>query len=190
MLVIDKTVISEDVLERRFVCDLSRCKGACCVEGDYGAPLEDSELDEIDLVLPEVLGYMSDKGKAVLLKQGTYVTDPDGDKCTPTVGGAECIYGDFDKKTGQFVCGFEAAFKAGKTTFYKPISCHLYPVRLTNYDHYVAVNYHHWHVCEPACTLGQSLQVPVYKFLESSLVRRFGQEWFDRLAKEAKERGY
>ncbi len=180
MIAIKNTVVSEDLLEKKFVCDLTRCKGACCVEGESGAPLEKDELKEIKKVYPIIKDMLPEKGRKAIEEQGLYLIDGDGDWVTPLVGeGQECAYTIFEN--GVAKCSIEKAFHEGKTKFRKPVSCHLYPVRITKYKTYDAVNYEYWKLCAPACKLGASLQVPVYVFLKESLTRKFGKEWYSEL---------
>ena len=177
MIVVGNVVASDEVAEREFVCNLTKCKGACCVEGDLGAPLEQEEVEIIDRILDKVRPYMSPAGREAVDKQGTHILDWEGDLSTTTINGRECAFALYDKQ-GILKCSFEQAFREGKTDWIKPISCHLYPIRLTAYDHYTAMNYNHWHICSDACALGRELQVPVYKFLREPLTRKFGQEWY------------
>jgi hypothetical protein len=185
MIAIDKTLVSEDLLERRFVCDLNACKGACCVAGDSGAPLDKEELPLLESVLDAVKPYMVKKGVKAIEKHGSYVVDGDGDYTTTLVSpGAECAFVYFDEnKIAK--CAIEKAYIEGKISWHKPISCHLYPVRITSYKSYDAVNYHKWDVCKPACECGKKLDVPVYKFLKDPLVRKYGKEWFKQLEQSA-----
>ncbi len=185
MIAIDETLISEDLLETQFVCDLSKCKGACCVEGDAGAPLEKEEVKMLEKVFEEVKPFLRAEGVLAIEQQGTSVLDlMDNEPVTPLVNGAECAYVIFDEK-GTTKCGIEKAWEAGATAFRKPISCHLYPVRIQKYPHYEAVNYHKWQICAPACDLGKSLQVPVYKFLKDALITKYGPEWYNQLEEVA-----
>jgi hypothetical protein len=186
MIAIDKTLISEDLLEKRFVCDLNACKGACCVAGDSGAPLDEDELPVLESILEKVKPYMVPKGIRAIEKQGAYVVDSDGDYTTTLVGeGAECAFVYFDE-TRTAKCAIEKAYYEGVITWKKPISCHLYPVRISKYRSYDAVNYSHWDICQPACDCGKRLDVPVYKFLKEPLIRKYGKEWFRALEKSAK----
>ena len=180
MLEIDHTLISDDLKTAFFVCDLSKCKGACCVEGDLGAPLEDQELEIMDAIYPKVAPFLSDEGNQAISEQGTYIKDCEGDYSTPTVEGKECAYAIYDAE-GILKCGIEEAYHQGKIDFQKPLSCHLYPVRITSYEHYDAVNYDQWDICSPACNLGKSLQMPLYQFLKVPLVRKYGAQWYRRL---------
>jgi hypothetical protein len=174
------TVISDDVAEKHFVCDLLKCKGACCIEGDLGAPLEKEELPILDKIYKKVKPYLSKEGKEAIEEQGLYILDEDGDYSTPTIGGKECAYAVYDKK-GILKCGIEMAWKDGKVNWQKPISCHLYPIRITKYEQYDALNYERWHICNPACKNGKALGVPVYKFLKDPLIRKYGEDWYKQL---------
>lgn len=180
MITIGKTVISDDVADKFFVCDLQKCKGACCVEGDLGAPLEKEELPVLEKIYKKVKPYLSGEGIAAIEEQGTYILDEDGDYSTPTIGGRECAYAIYDKK-GILKCGIEMAWKDGKISWQKPISCHLYPIRITKYEQFDAINYERWHICNPACRHGKELGVPVYKFLQGPLVRKYGEDWYKEL---------
>jgi hypothetical protein len=183
MIIVGNAVISDDVADEQFVCHLEKCKGACCIEGDSGAPLETDEVDILEREFEQIAPYLSEDGLREIRKQGKYVTDVEGDLTTPTISGRECAYAVYDKK-GHLKCGIEQAWIDGKTTFKKPISCHLYPIRVTRYDHYEALNYHRWHICRDACNLGKSLQVPVYKFLKDALTRKYGTEWYSELERQ------
>jgi len=187
MIVIDHTVITDDLKTSYFACDLLRCKGACCVEGDLGAPLEDDELEVMNAIYPKVAPYLSDAGRSAIEKQGTYIKDYEGDFSTPTISGKECAYAVYDEN-GILKCGIEAAYHDRKIAFQKPISCHLYPVRITRHKDYDAINYDRWHICDPACSLGQSLKVPLYKFLRLPLIRKYGVSWYRKLEKIVKEK--
>lgn len=181
MIAIENTLISDEVLEKRFVCDLNACKGACCVEGESGAPLEAEELGVLEAVFEKVKPYMTAEGISAIVEQGKWVVDSDGDFTTPLVSeeGA-CAYVFFDEK-GIAKCAIEKAHREGAIDFPKPISCHLYPVRLQKLKDAIAVNYHRWPICEPACDCGSQLDVRVFRFLREPLIRRFGSEWFDQL---------
>ena len=180
MLQIDDTIISLDLLNEKFVCDLTSCKGICCIEGDDGAPLEPEEVKIIEDLLPLIWDDLSEVSKEVINKQGVSYIDDDGEPVTSIVNGAECVF-TFIDSDGICKCAIEKAFREGKTDFYKPISCHLYPVRLQKYDEFLAVNYHRWSVCNCARKLGGKLKVPVYQFLKEPLIRKFGLEWFEQL---------
>lgn len=180
MIELGKVILSEDVKDKFFVCNLDKCKGACCVEGDLGAPLEEEELAKLEDIYEDVEPYLSEEGKAAIHAQGKYILDEDNDYSTPTVGGKECAYAIYDEK-GVLKCGIEQAWIDGKTDFKKPISCHLYPIRISKYDDFDALNYDQWEICNPACSLGKELQVPVYKFLKDALIRKYGEQWYDEL---------
>jgi len=181
VITIGKTVISEDVADKFFVCDLQKCKGACCVEGDAGAPLLEEELPILEKIYKKVKPYLTEKGKAAIEEQGLYVIDDDREYSTPIIKGKECAYALRDQK-GILKCGIEMAFYDGKVNFKKPISCHLYPIRITKYEEFDAVNYERWHICNPACKHGKELGVPIYKFLKEPLIRKYGEKWYKELS--------
>ena len=186
MLQIDNTIISLDLLEEKFVCDLATCKGICCIEGDDGAPLEESEVKIIEDLLPVIWNDLTEVSKQVIQKQGVSYIDDDGEPVTSIVNGAECVF-TYTDENGVCKCAIEKAYREGKTDFYKPISCHLYPVRLQKYEEFTAVNYHRWKVCNCARKLGGKLEVPVYKFLKEPLIRKFGKDWYEQLEIADKE---
>lgn len=186
MILIEDTCVSDDVAEKFFVCNLDKCKGACCVEGDLGAPLEFSELPVLEEIYETVKPYLSKEGIAAIEKQGNYIKDWEGDYSTTTIDEKECAYAIYDEK-GILKCGIEQAYNDGKIGFKKPISCHLYPIRITKYEHYHAINYDRWSICSPACELGESLGVPVYKFLKAPLIRAYGESWYQQLEKEIED---
>ena len=186
MILLVDQVLSDDIKEQFFVCDLKACKGACCVEGDLGAPLEDSELKELEDSFEAVKPYLSKEGLAAIEKEGLYVKDFEGDYSTTTIDGKECAFAIYDENN-ILKCGMEQAYRDGKSDFLKPVSCHLYPIRVTKYDHYDALNYDRWDICSPACALGEELKVPVYKFLKEPLVRKYGEAWYQELEEESKE---
>ncbi|HEX8517183.1 MAG TPA: DUF3109 family protein [Bacteroidia bacterium] len=179
MIAIDNTIVSEHLLEKKFVCDLNACKGECCVAGDSGAPLDEEEIAIMEDIWDEVKPYLPKDGVKAIEKQGMFVIDDDGDYTTPLVKGKHCAFTIFDK--GIAKCGIEQAYLDGKVKWKKPISCHLYPVRITKYKDYDAVNYHKWEVCKPACECGAKLDVPVYKFLKGPLIRKYGEDWYKQL---------
>lgn len=181
---IKETLISDDIFDKKFVCDLSACKGACCVEGDSGAPLTEEECSILDDIYDEVKTYMRAEGIQRVEEEGTFVMDSDGDLVTPLVNNQECAYVFFDEK-GITKCGIEQAFNDGKIDYKKPISCHLFPVRLKEYPTFTAVNVQLLEICSCACDLGSELKVPVYKFLKEPLVRKFGEDWYAELEKAA-----
>lgn len=180
MLQIGDTLISEEILSEEFVCNLSKCKGICCVEGDSGAPLDEDELPVLDEIYEKVKPFLRPEGIAAIETIGKYEKDSDGDWVTPLVNGKECAYVIFDEK-GITKCGIEKAYEEGAVDYKKPISCHLYPVRIKEYRKFTAVNYHSWHICSDACSLGKELKVNVAHFLKDALIRKFGREWYDEL---------
>ncbi len=150
------------------------------MEGDYGAPLEEDELEILKKIYPQVKPYLTKAGIKAIEEQGTHVLDEDGDLSTPTIGGRECAYAIYDDKK-VLKCGIEQAYLDGKIGWKKPISCHLYPIRITKKKNFEALNYHKWSICSPACSLGKELQVPVYKFLKDPLIRKYGEAWYNEL---------
>ena len=181
MIAIDSVLLSDEIVEEQFVCDLDKCKGGCCVDGDCGAPLTKDETKILKKVYPAVRPYLTPSNIAEIEKQGTHTTDPEYGYVTPTVNGGICVYGVPDA-LGIVKCGIEKAFKDGKIDFHKPISCHLYPLRVTAFPGYEAVNYEpRPTLCAPACKLGKRLKVPVYVFLKEALVRKYGEEFYDAL---------
>ena len=185
MFQLGKTIISEDIIENDFVCNLSACAGACCVEGDAGAPLEDAEVDVLKAIYPEVKPYLRPEGIAAIEEQGTSIVTVFNDHETPLVKGKECAYTIFDA-SGKALCGIEQAYIDGKVEWKKPISCHLYPIRLKAYSQFTAINYNKWSICDAACALGASLEVPVYAFVKEALIRKYGADWYAELEDAAK----
>lgn len=191
MVQIDDTVISLDIFTEKFLCDLSACKGECCIEGDAGAPLEQEEAEELERILPLIEHDLSPQAREVIARQGVCYTDEDGDLVTSIVNGKDCVFTCYDDK-GCCYCAVEKAYREGKTSFYKPVSCHLYPIRVGDYGPYKALNYHRWSVCKAARLLGQKENVPVYKFLREPLIRKFGEEWYrelENIAEELRQQG-
>lgn len=187
MFQIGKTIISEEILENDFVCNLTACQGACCVGGEYGAPLEESETKLLTHIFESVKPYLRPEGVQAIEEQGTFVKGEDGAWETPLVNQGECAYAVFSTE-GTAKCGLEAAYAAGATSWKKPISCHLYPVRVREYSEFTAVNYHKWDICDPACRLGQQLKIPLYRFLQEALIRKFGEAWYEELEEVASEK--
>jgi hypothetical protein len=180
MVAIENTIISEEIITEKFVCNIEACKAACCVEGDLGAPLTREETIKLDSIYSKIKPYLSESGRTEIEIQGKWILDEDGDWSTPTISGKECAYSVYDDK-GILKCGIEQAFENGAVDFRKPISCHLYPIRVKEHKEFVAVNYHRWNICQPACALGQTLGVPVYKFLKEALKTKFGENWYKEL---------
>lgn len=182
MFQLGKTLVSEDIIANDFVCNLSACKGACCMDGDAGAPLEKEETKILQDIYPKVKPFLRAEGIKAIESQGTYITTEEGELETPLIKGAECAYVFFDERKTA-LCGIEAAYNRGEITWQKPLSCHLYPVRVKDYSEFSAVNYHHWQICDDACLLGKELQVPIYKFVKEALIRKFGEDWYEALEK-------
>lgn len=185
MIIIDDAIVSDNLIKVRFCCDLGACKGACCVAGDAGAPLEDEEISIIEDYIDEIKPYMVKKGVEVVEKNGIFDYDSDGAFVTPLVNDKECAFVYFEDEIA--FCAIEKAWIEKKIDFQKPISCHLYPARLSKMHEATAVNYHQWQVCSPAIDKGEGLGLPVYKFLKDPLTRKFGEEWYAKLEKEAKK---
>ena len=180
MLQIDDTIISLDVIESQFICDLCKCKGQCCVDGESGAPLEKDENDKINEILPIIWDELSPEAKALIEVQGISYKDYDGELVTSIIKGEECVFTYFDED-GVCKCVIDKAYREGRITVPKPISCHLYPIRLQKYPNFTAVNYHKWSVCKPAVELGEREGVELYKFLKEPLIRKFGEKWYNEL---------
>ncbi|MBI9033945.1 MAG: DUF3109 family protein [Bacteroidales bacterium] len=179
MIKIGETLVSDDVMEQHFVCNLEKCKGACCVEGDAGAPVETEEIDILNEYIEKIKPFMNDAGRAVIEKEGVFDYDTDGTLVTPLVNGVECAFVIFEN--GTTFCAIEKAFNAGVIDYRKPISCHLYPIRIVEYAMYDALNYHKWPICSDACSLGKELKVPIYKFAKPALLRKYGPDWYEEL---------
>ncbi len=186
MIHLGKTLISEDIIEKEFVCNLSKCKGICCVEGESGAPLEENETLILDEIYETVKPFMRQEGIQAVAKQGKHIIDHEGDYVTPLVDEKECAYVIFEEN-GIAGCAIEKAYHDHKIDWRKPISCHLYPIRITDYTEFSAVNYHRWPICKDACTLGKELHVPVYEFAKEALIRKFGKDWYNELSLIATE---
>ena len=180
MIEVQHTLVHEDVVKENFVCNLNKCKGACCLEGDSGAPLERSELAVLDEIYPHVKPYMTAKGIAVIEEFGTFVKDFEGDYTTPCVDtNKDCAYVMWEN--GISKCAIEKAYEDDKIAWKKPISCHLYPIRITNYPEFDVLHYDRWNICSPACALGNEVKVSVYEFLKEPLIRKYGAEWYKEL---------
>jgi Protein of unknown function (DUF3109). len=187
MIAIDHVLLSDEVVEEQFVCDLNACKGGCCVDGDCGAPLTEEETHIIAEIYPIIKPDLKSEYIAEIEKQGTHTTDDEFGFVTPTVNGGICVYA-FTDEVGIVKCAIEKAWREGKVAFQKPISCHLYPIRVKEMPGYEAVNYEpRKKMCKPACKLGKQLKVPVYKFLEGPIKRKYGQEFYEALDAVAKK---
>ncbi len=177
---IDDKVVSTRIFEKKFVCDLNACKGACCVEGDAGAPLTFEEVDILEDCLDSIIPYMRPEGVEAVEKTGVFYLDTDNEPVTTLINGAECAFVYFDEQ-GISKCAVEKAWKEGKIDFRKPLSCHLYPIRVKDFGEVHALNYDEWSVCESACACGDKLDVPVFRFLREPLIRAFGDEFYREL---------
>lgn len=191
MIEIDGKIVSADLLRERFCCDLGACKGICCVEGNAGAPLDEEEREILAREYPRFRPYMTPEGVRAVEAQGFALLDEEGDWTTPLIDDAACAYS--YEENGVTLCAIEKAFRAGATDFRKPISCHLYPIRLARFSNgTIGLNYHRWEVCREARRCGKRLGIPVYKTLKEAIVRRFGEEFYTALeaAEELLKTGY
>lgn len=180
MIEVQQTLVHEDIINENFVCNLNRCKGACCIQGDSGAPLERSELSVLEEIYPLVKPYMTEAGVKTIEEAGTWVKDFEGDYTTPCVDTfKECAYVTWEN--GITKCAIEKAYEDGKINWKKPISCHLYPIRITDYPEFEVLHYDRWNICNPACSFGNELKVSVYKFLKEPLIRKYGADWYNEL---------
>jgi hypothetical protein len=186
MILVQNTLISEDIFEKQFICNLNACKGACCVEGDSGAPLLESEIYEIENNFLGILPYLSSESQLYLQKDGIWVKDKDGDIGTTCRPSGECNFA-YKDGSRNLCCGIEKAWNEGNSSFQKPISCHLYPIRISKVGDYDALNYHRWDICSPACKLGKKEGVSVFEFLKDALIRKYGAEWYDEVNVVAKQ---
>jgi hypothetical protein len=186
LIEIDDKIISTEIFNQKFVCDLQACKGACCIEGDAGAPLTSKEVEAISSNLNSILPYMTEEGIAAIENQGVSYLDEEEEPVTTLVKGKECAFV-FRDQNGITKCSIEKAFLEKKIDFNKPISCHLYPIRVKKFGEYQALNFEKWNICEPACSCGNKLNVPVYRFLKEPLIRAFGQPFFEELELVEKE---
>ncbi len=185
MLQIDNTIISLDIFEKKFKCDLAKCKGNCCVYGDSGAPLEKEEIKILEEIYPKVKPFLRPEGIKAIEEIGTSMVDSDGDDVTPLINKKECAYTVIEN--GIYFCGIEYAFLKKKTKFQKPISCHIFPIRTKDYQGFTAVNYEKWDICKDAVKLGNLENVEVVDFLKRPLIRKFGKKWYKELKIAAKE---
>jgi hypothetical protein len=185
MIIIDEILISSELNSQFFACDIAKCKGACCVEGDVGAPLEIEEKAILKEIFPKVAPYLRPEGLKAIREQGVFVKDFTGDFSTPLVEGKECAYVVFEK--GIALCGIEKAWAEEKIEFRKPISCHLYPVRVHKSKSFETINYDRWHICNPACSRGAESGVRVYEFVKDALIRKYGESFYKALDTEAKK---
>lgn len=182
MLIVEDCIVSDHLAMECFCCDLQQCHGACCVEGDGGAPLDEEEIATLEAIFLQVRPYMTAAGIAVVESEGVAARDDEGRPCTPLVAGRECAFA--VEEHGLTLCAIEKAYRDGKIDWPKPVSCHLYPVRIEDFGEFRAVNYHKWDICRCAVAKGRETGVPLYKYLKEPLIRRFGEEWYDELCQE------
>jgi hypothetical protein len=180
MIEIGRTIVSLDVFEEHFLCDLLKCKGMCCEEGDSGAPLSRSEANKLEKIYPLVKDLLPEPNNKAIQNQGLYFVDKDGDLVTSLVNNRECVFAFLDEK-GIRKCAIEKIHLERKTDFRKPLSCHLFPIRVTEYKKYDAVNYQKLEICKPGRKCGTSQKLPVYRFLKEPLIRKYGEVWYDEL---------
>lgn len=186
MIVLENTLISEDIIDKNFICNIEKCKGACCIEGSSGAPLELDEVSIIETHIDKIKPYMNSEGLGLLSENNFYETDSDGDLVTTCLPSGECVFVTYNS-LGQLQCAIQNAYHKKQLDFEKPISCHLYPIRVSQVGDYKALNYNKWDICSPACELGNQHQMPIYKFLETPLKRMFGAQWYQELSALADE---
>lgn len=179
-------LVSDEIFEKEFVCNLSACKGACCIEGDDGAPLKMEEVDLLEDHIDAIKPYMTEVGVEEVEKSGVFYMDRENEPVTALVNGAECVFVFYDEQ-GITKCAVEQAYRDDKINFNKPISCHLYPIRARKFKSFTALNYDRWPICKDACTLGEELGVPVYRFLKEPLTRAYGAPFYEQLEAAEKE---
>lgn len=185
MIQIGKQIVSLEIFEKEFCCDVTKCKGICCIEGDAGAPLTDAEIEDYQKHLDEILPYLSEKNQAVIKEKGVFYLDREYEKVTTLVDGAECAF--VEHSNGIAWCAIEHAYRDGKIPVQKPISCHLYPIRCHKYNEYEALNYQRWGICGDALVKGQKDKIKVYQFLKEPLIRKYGVEWYNELLAVAQQ---
>lgn len=184
MIQIQNTILSDEIFTECFVCDLCQCKGECCVDGESGAPLLHEEYLQIKEILPQIWDELSEQAQRLILQKDIAYVDTDGELVTSIINGEECVFTYFDEH-GVCKCVIDKAFREGRIDVQKPVSCHLYPIRLQEYKDFTAVNYHRWSVCRPAVQLGNKEKVKIYQFLKEPLIRRFGKAWYDEVCEAA-----
>ncbi len=180
MIEIGKAVVSLEIFEKQFCCDITKCKGACCVEGDSGAPLTRDEAELIEELYPVFQEYLSEGNQEEIARQGFWVVDNEGDLVTPIIGNNECVF-TFTDDQGITLCAIERAYFEKNTKFRKPVSCHLFPIRITEYKRFDAINYQQLDICKSARICGKSSNMPLWKYLKEPLIRKYGEEWYSEL---------
>ena len=186
LIEIGNKIVSTDIFSEQFTCDLNKCKGACCVKGNGGAPLNENEVAKIQNNIEKIKPYMSKSGIETVNREGVYYLDEEDTPATKLIDKKECCFVYFDENEIA-KCSIETAYKAGDINFNKPESCHLYPIRTKEFNEFTAINYETWDICSPACSLGKSLKVPVYQFLKEPIIRVFGSSFFEELTKVDQE---
>jgi hypothetical protein len=186
MIIIDNTSLSDDLFLVNFSCHLEKCHGACCVKGESGAPLELDEISQLEDLLEKIKPFMSETGFKTIENTGVFICTEPGKFVTPLTNSGECAFANFHGKLAY--CAIEKAYEKGHISFQKPVSCHLYPLRITDYESFKAVNYHKWHICRAALKKGKMDKVPLHRFLKPALVRKYGTDWYEELEKEIKSR--
>ena len=181
MIAIENTLVSDEIFTECFCCNLTKCKGCCCVEGDAGAPLEKDEAEQLEKYYPAYRPYLTEKARRIIDRNGVFAEKfPfDGSLVTPLVNGRECVYLT-EAENGIAYCAVEKAFREGKIPFRKPVSCYLFPIRIQHYPEYDAVNYFHWDICRDAEVAGKRRKIPVFRFLKEPLIEYYGQEWYNQ----------
>jgi hypothetical protein len=182
MIVVENTIISDIITEKHFCCDITKCQGACCIEGDAGAPLESKEVDYLISHFEKIKPYMTVSAVSVVEDSGVFDYDSEGNYVTPLLNNKECVFLYYEDKIAK--CCIEKAFFEKKINFQKPVSCHLYPIRITEYTEFKAINYHQWHICDAAIPNGKKTNLLIYQFLKEPLIRKFGKKWYKKLEKE------
>ena len=182
MIEVEDKLVSLDVFEKKFACDLASCKGACCVKGDSGAPLTRDEIQRINDSIDQIKPNMRPEGLKAIKEKGIYYIDEDNEPVTTLVNGEECAFVYFDSNQVA-KCAIEKTYNENKTTFIKPISCHLYPIRVAKLNLGQALNYNQWDICKPACDCGEQLKVPVFRFLKKAIIRKWGENFYGKLVK-------
>jgi hypothetical protein len=189
MVEIGKTLVSFDVFREFFLCDLEMCRGACCIEGDSGAPLEEEEAKFIETDFDTFSGFLPEEHRLAVQQQGFTLTDKDGDLVTPLVNNRQCAYSFFDEE-GILKCSIEKAWQLGRTNFRKPVSCHLFPIRIHHYRYYDAVNYESIDICRAGRECGMKSRIPLYRFLKEPLIRKYGETWYTELESIAGDKNF
>lgn len=180
------TLVSEELLENEFSCNLSACKGACCVAGEAGAPVDRDEIPKLESIQEDIRPFLRTEGIEAIEAQGVAVKNDFDEYETPLVNGAECAYATFTDN-GTALCGIETAYREDKIDWKKPLSCELYPVRAQKLGKMTALNYHEWDICDPACELGKQLDQPIYKFVKDALIKKYGEEYYAELEEVAED---